>query len=44
MTKKESIGANAVATIKRSDFGLGKNVPYVGDETTLNIALEASVK
>jgi len=44
MTKKESIGANAVTTIKRSDFGLGKNVPYVGDETTLNIALEASVK
>jgi polyisoprenoid-binding protein YceI len=41
-TKKDTIGANAVTTIKRSDFGLGKNVPYVGDETTLNINLEAS--
>jgi polyisoprenoid-binding protein YceI len=41
-TKKETIGANAVATIKRSEFGLGKNIPYVGDDTTLNIAIEAS--
>jgi polyisoprenoid-binding protein YceI len=41
-TKKDTIGANAVTTIKRSEFGLGKNVPYVSDETTLNINLEAS--
>ena len=41
MLKKDAIGANATATIKRSDFGAGKYAPYVGDEVTLDIALEA---
>ncbi|TRZ91428.1 MAG: polyisoprenoid-binding protein [Rhodocyclaceae bacterium] len=41
MNKKDAIGANAVAKIKRSDFNMGKNVPYVGDDVTLSIAVEA---
>lgn len=44
MNKKDTIGANATTTIKRTDFGLGLYAPYVSDETTLNIAIEASVK
>ena len=28
----DAIGANAVAKIKRSEFNMGKNVPYVSDE------------
>jgi polyisoprenoid-binding protein YceI len=41
MLKKDTIGANAVTIVKRSDFGAGKNVPFVGDEVTINIAIEA---
>jgi len=41
MLKKDAIGANAVARIKRSDFNAGKNAPYVSDEVTLSIAVEA---
>ena len=41
MLKKDAIGANAVAKLKRSEFNMGKNVPYVGDEVTLSIAVEA---
>lgn len=41
MLKKDAIGANAVATIKRSDFNLGKYAPYVSDEVTLDISVEA---
>lgn len=41
MLKKDAIGANAVAKIKRSDFNMGKFVPYVGDDVTLSIAVEA---
>ena len=41
MLKKDAIGANAVARLKRSDFNMSKNVPYVGDEVTLSIAVEA---
>ncbi|MBI5110268.1 MAG: polyisoprenoid-binding protein [Rhodocyclales bacterium] len=41
MLKKDAIGANAVAKVKRSEFNMGKNVPYVGDEVTLSIAVEA---
>jgi polyisoprenoid-binding protein YceI len=41
MLKKDALGANAVARIKRSEFNMGKNVPYVSDEVTLNIAVEA---
>jgi len=41
MVKKEACGATATAKIKRSDFGLSKGVPYVGDEVTLTIPVEA---
>jgi len=42
MMKKDSIGANATATIKRSDFHMSKYVPMVGDDVTLTIAIEAA--
>jgi polyisoprenoid-binding protein YceI len=41
MAKKDAIGANATTKVKRTDFNMGKNVPYVGDEVTIDIALEA---
>ncbi|MCK9985225.1 MAG: hypothetical protein AzoDbin1_01697 [Azoarcus sp.] len=41
MLKKEACGANASAVVKRSDFGAGKFAPYVGDDVTLEIAVEA---
>lgn len=42
LTKKYSCGANAVATINRSEFGMTKYVPYVGDEVTITIQVEAA--
>jgi polyisoprenoid-binding protein YceI len=41
MLKKDAIGANAMTKVKRSEFNMGKNVPYVSDEVTLTIAVEA---
>ncbi len=41
MVKKEACGVTATAKIKRSDFDMAKNVPYVGDEVTLTIPVEA---
>ena len=41
MLKKDAVGANASAKIKRSDFNAGKYAPYVGDEVTLDIGVEA---
>jgi polyisoprenoid-binding protein YceI len=41
MLKRDAIGANAVAQIKRSDFNMGKYAPNVSDEVTLGIAMEA---
>lgn len=41
MIKKPAIGANATTMLKRSDFNAGKYAPYVGDDVTLTIALEA---
>jgi polyisoprenoid-binding protein YceI len=41
MLGKDALGANAVAKIRRSDFGMGKFAPFVSDEVTLNIAVEA---
>ena len=41
MLKRDAIGANATAQIKRSDFNMGKYAPNVSDEVTLSIALEA---
>lgn len=41
MLKKDAIGANAEVVVKRSDFNMDKYVPYVGDDVTIDIALEA---
>jgi polyisoprenoid-binding protein YceI len=41
LPKKNAIGANATTVIKRSEFNAGKYAPNVGDEVTLDIALEA---
>jgi len=41
MLKKDACGADATATVKRTDFNMGKSAPYVGDEVTLSIAVEA---
>lgn len=42
ITFKYMCGANASAKLNRSEFDLGKYVPFVGDEIILNIAIEAS--
>ena len=42
MMKKDAIGANATATIKRSDFQMSKYVPMVSDDVNLTIAIEAA--
>jgi polyisoprenoid-binding protein YceI len=36
--KKDTVGFDAEATIKRSDFNMGYGVPMVGDEVALQIA------
>ncbi len=41
MLKKDACGANATATVKRSDFNMSKYVPYVGDEVTITLPVEA---
>ena len=41
MLKKDAIGANASIKIKRTDFNAGKYAPYVGDDVTIDIAVEA---
>lgn len=41
MLKKDACGANAVTKIKRTEFNNGKYAPYVGDDVTLTIAVEA---
>lgn len=41
MMKTETIGFDATATIKRSEFGLGMLVPAVSDEVALRITVEA---
>ena len=41
MLKKDACGANATAKIKRSEFNMGKNAPYVSDEVTLSIPVES---
>ncbi len=38
---KTACGANATATVKRSDFDLGKYTPMVSDEVVVHIAVEA---
>lgn len=41
MLKKDALGANATTKVKRSDFNAGKYAPNVGDEVTIDIAVEA---
>jgi polyisoprenoid-binding protein YceI len=41
MVKKDACGATATAKIKRSDFNVSKAIPYVSDEVTLTIPVEA---
>jgi polyisoprenoid-binding protein YceI len=42
LTLQYTCGANATAKLNRSDFNMGKYVPLIGDEMTLQIAIEAS--
>jgi polyisoprenoid-binding protein YceI len=44
MKKMPACGADATATIKRSEFGVGAYVPAVGDELNLKIEVEAQKK
>ncbi|MBB3954139.1 YceI family protein [Novosphingobium sediminicola] len=37
MTKAYTVGFSATGTIKRSDFGVTKYVPYVGDDLAISI-------
>ena len=41
MMKVDAIGADASTVIKRTEFNAGKYAPYVGDEVTITISLEA---
>jgi polyisoprenoid-binding protein YceI len=41
MLKREALGANATTTVKRSAFNAGKYAPFVSDDVTINIAVEA---
>lgn len=43
IAKREAAGFSATATIKRTDFDLGKYVPNVSDEVKLSITTEAIV-
>jgi polyisoprenoid-binding protein YceI len=38
LNKVATLGFRAEGTVKRSDFGMGKYVPIVGDETTITIS------
>lgn len=41
LTRKEACGADAAATIRRTEFNAGKYAPLVGDDVNLVIAVEA---
>jgi polyisoprenoid-binding protein YceI len=41
MLKAPACGANATTQVKRSEFNMGKNAPFVSDEVTLTLAIEA---
>ncbi len=41
MMKKEDCGAEVTGILKRSDFGVSKFVPMVGDDVTLHIQVES---
>jgi polyisoprenoid-binding protein YceI len=42
ITMKNTCGANATTTIKRSDFGVDKYVPAIADEVNIAIQIEAT--
>lgn len=44
MNKKPVVGISATGKIKRSDWGLGANAPYISDEVKLNIEAEMFAK
>lgn len=44
MKKVPAIGFDAIATVKRSDFGVGAYAPMVSDEVTLTITTEATAE
>ncbi|KQH73672.1 polyisoprenoid-binding protein [Xylella fastidiosa] len=44
MTKKQAIGFDANATIKRSEFGMSAYVPNVSDEIKVRITAEAQLE
>ncbi len=41
MAKKDACGATATAKVKRSEFNMSKAVPYVSDEVTITLPVEA---
>lgn len=41
LQNREAVGGNAVATVSRSAFGVGRYAPNVSDEVTISIGLEA---
>ena len=41
MTSKQAIGFDATGTLKRSEFGLGFNIPNVSDEIQLKLTMQA---
>ena len=42
VSMKNTCGANATTTIKRSDFGVDKFVPAIADEVNISIQIEAT--
>lgn len=42
ITLKDTCGANVTTTIKRSDFGIDKYAPKLGDDVTITIQIEAT--
>ena len=42
LTLRYTCGANAVTQVNRSDFDMGMYAPFVGDQVTVSIAIEAS--
>jgi len=41
MVKKDACGVTATTKVKRTDFNMGKYAPYVSDEVTLTLPVEA---
>ena len=41
MLKKDACGATATTVVKRTEFNAGKYAPYVGDDVTITVTVEA---